>query len=74
VELSKYVLEPLRKDEEFILYRGQHRNQDRLVRQRGVEHFAQSPGFHHCYKRLERYRWPVVVRVALRLSVYTSKS
>jgi len=27
VELSEYVLEPLRKDEEFILYRGQHRNQ-----------------------------------------------
>ena len=27
MELSKYVLEPLRKDEEFILYRGQHRNQ-----------------------------------------------
>src|SRR5437773_1442601 len=26
VELSEYVLEPLRKDEEFILYRGQHRN------------------------------------------------
>jgi hypothetical protein len=27
VELSEYVLELLRKDEEFILYRGQHRNQ-----------------------------------------------
>jgi len=27
LELSEYVLEPLRKDEEFILYRGQHRNQ-----------------------------------------------
>jgi PAS domain S-box-containing protein len=27
VELSEYVLEPLRKDEEFILYRGQHHNQ-----------------------------------------------
>jgi hypothetical protein len=27
VELSEYVLEPLRKDEEFILYWGQHRNQ-----------------------------------------------
>src|SRR3984893_10194970 len=27
VELSEYVLEPLRKDEEFILYRGPHRNQ-----------------------------------------------
>ena len=27
MELSEYVLEPLRKDEEFILYRGQHRNQ-----------------------------------------------
>jgi len=26
VEVSEYVLEPLRKDEEFILYRGQHRN------------------------------------------------
>src|SRR5580704_5836194 len=26
LELSEYVLEPLRKDEEFILYRGQHRN------------------------------------------------
>ena len=26
MELSEYVLEPLRKDEEFILYRGQHRN------------------------------------------------
>ena len=25
--LSEYVLEPLRKEEEFILYRGQHRNQ-----------------------------------------------
>ncbi len=27
MELSEYVLELLRKDEEFILYRGQHRNQ-----------------------------------------------
>ncbi|HEX4165792.1 MAG TPA: hypothetical protein VHZ55_09985 [Bryobacteraceae bacterium] len=27
MELSQYVLEPLRKDEEFILYRGQHRSQ-----------------------------------------------
>jgi len=27
VELSEYVLEPLRRDEELILYRGQHRNQ-----------------------------------------------
>jgi hypothetical protein len=27
MELSEYVLEPLRKDEEFILYRGQHGNQ-----------------------------------------------
>ncbi len=27
MELSEYVLEPLRKDEEFILYRGQQRNQ-----------------------------------------------
>ena len=27
MELSEYVLEPLRKDEEFILYRGQRRNQ-----------------------------------------------
>ena len=26
-KLSEYVLEPLRKDEEFVLYRGQHRNQ-----------------------------------------------
>jgi hypothetical protein len=25
VELGEYALEPLRKDEEFILYRGQHR-------------------------------------------------
>src|SRR3984957_1775808 len=41
------------------------RTVDRLVRQHGVERFAQSPGFHHCYKRLEGYRWPVVVRVAI---------
>src|SRR5882724_5015568 len=27
IELSEYVLEPLRKDGEFILYRGQHRRQ-----------------------------------------------
>ena len=27
MELSEYVLEPLRKDEEFILYRGQRHNQ-----------------------------------------------
>ena len=27
MELSDYVLEPLRKDEEFILYRGRHRRQ-----------------------------------------------
>jgi serine/threonine protein kinase len=27
LELSEYVLGPLRKDDEFILYRGQHRNQ-----------------------------------------------
>lgn len=27
VELSGYVLEPLRKDDEFILYRGQQRSQ-----------------------------------------------
>jgi hypothetical protein len=26
VELGEYALEPLRKDEEFILYRGQHRS------------------------------------------------
>src|SRR6267378_4742916 len=41
------------------------RTVDRLVRQHGVERFAQSPGFHHCYKRLEGYWWPVVVRVAI---------
>src|SRR5260221_14667352 len=39
------------------------RTVDRLVRQHGIERFAQSPGFHHCDKRLERYRWAVVVRV-----------
>ncbi len=27
MELSEYMLEPLREDEEFILYRGRHRNQ-----------------------------------------------
>jgi len=27
VELSEYMLEPLREDEQFILYRGRHRNQ-----------------------------------------------
>ncbi len=28
MDLSEYILEPLRKDEEFTLYRGQHRNPD----------------------------------------------
>src|SRR5215831_8747232 len=41
------------------------RTVDRLVRQHGVDRFAQSPGFDHCHKRLERYWWPVVVRVAI---------
>jgi hypothetical protein len=27
VELAEQTLEPLRKDEEFVLYRGQHRSQ-----------------------------------------------
>jgi hypothetical protein len=27
VEFSEYMLEPLREDEEFTLYRGRHRNQ-----------------------------------------------
>jgi hypothetical protein len=27
VELSQYVLETLREDEEFVLYRGEHSNQ-----------------------------------------------
>ena len=27
VELSQYVLEPLRRDEEFVLYRGEHSHQ-----------------------------------------------
>src|SRR5580700_6969903 len=28
VELSQYVLEPLRRDAEFVLYRGEHSNQN----------------------------------------------
>jgi PAS domain S-box-containing protein len=32
LELSEYVLEVLRKDDEFILYRGRHRNLERTVR------------------------------------------
>src|SRR5579863_6878307 len=32
MDLSEYILEPLRKDEELTLYRGQHRNPDRTTR------------------------------------------
>jgi len=30
VEISEYVLEPLRQDEEFILFRGEHQNREEL--------------------------------------------
>jgi transcriptional regulator with GAF, ATPase, and Fis domain len=32
MDLSEYILEPLRKDEGFTLYRGQHRNPDQATR------------------------------------------
>src|SRR6516225_496100 len=37
----------------------------RLVGQHSFERFAQPPGFHHCHKGLECYRWPVIVRITV---------